>query len=132
MEVLAAKQRGHLSRAQARAIGVSDDQIYRSVRSKGWREIVPGVLRLPGAPGGRRSDLVAVQLWLDQRGHFFGSTAAQIMNLQGVRPSGKIEVALRSGGTLRNVRTYRLRADDVPPTRLVDGFRVPRTERILL
>ncbi len=128
----AARQKGHVTRAQLRAWSVSDDQLYRMCKFEGWVEVLPRIYRLPGTPDTWENKLVATGLWLGGRGHFFGPTAAYILRLDGIDRPSEIEVALYTGVAPEGLRGRRLLPQDRPPTRSVNGCRVPRVERVLL
>ena len=75
---LAAKQHGLLSRSQAIAAGVSNDQIQRRVASGQWQRVHPRVYRVHGAPRTWFSDLQAAALWADKPGALSHGAAASL------------------------------------------------------
>ncbi|MPZ71392.1 MAG: hypothetical protein GEU71_17990 [Actinobacteria bacterium] len=129
---LARKQAGHLMRGQCRKYGMSDDQIRYRRREAAWRQVLPGVYRLPGVPNSFENDLIATNLWLGDRGYFFGGTAAFVLGLDGIAKPRAIEVAIRRGSGAPGIEAHRFAADSHPRTRRVMGLRLPSTELMLL
>lgn len=129
----AAKHLGNITRAEARAFGLGGDQLLYRVHVRGWAEVLPGVYRLPGVPDTFESRLEATKLWLGQRGHFTGPTAAHIMKLHGIERPGRIEVAMHLDCAVPpGLLLHRLQPEDRPAIRRVSGLRVPEVERVLL
>ncbi len=129
---LARKQKGHLTRNQCAEHGMSHDTIRYRRRSAGWRQVFPGVYRLPGVPNTFANDLIATNLWLGDRGHLFGGTAAYVLGLDGIARPTAIEVAICSGIEAPGIKVHRLMADGRGRTRKVMGLRLPSTELTLL
>ncbi|MPZ70878.1 MAG: hypothetical protein GEU71_15345, partial [Actinobacteria bacterium] len=125
---LGRKQAGHLTRGQCLRLGMSDYKIRYRRRRGAWRQVFPGVYRLPGVPNSFENDLIAAGLWLGDRGHFFGGTAAFVLGLEGIAKPRAIEVAIRRGSGAPGIETHRLAADNLPRTRRVMGLRLPSTE----
>lgn len=129
---LADRQNGYFTWDQARGCGLSKNQIANRVAGHGWVKVLPRVYRQPGAPETVRTKLTAIQLWMGDDGHFTGRTAAFLFGLQGIDSPKPITIARYAGGHPGGVRLKRLRPDDRPATRWVQGCRVAGLERVLL
>lgn len=124
-------QRGHVTRAQARAEGMTRKQLHHRRRRGSWVEVMPDVFRLPGVPETREGTLMAIQLWMGPDGHYCGPTAIYLYGLDGAERPDRFNVALHTGGGHPLVKVHRLAPHDRPPTRGLDGLRVVRLERAL-
>jgi very-short-patch-repair endonuclease len=85
-ELVASAQHGLLSRAQAHAIGLSKDSIYRRVQSGKWELVLPGVYRIAGSPPGWHQDLMAACLWAGRGAAASHRAAAALWKLDGFAP----------------------------------------------
>ena len=88
---LALSQRGVLSRAQALASGMSEDAIYRRLRSGRWEKVFPSVYRVSGAERSWLQNLTAALLWAGPRSVTRGRSAGALWELDGC-PEGAIEL----------------------------------------
>lgn len=111
---------------------MSEYKIRYRRRRGAWRQVFPGVYRLPGVPNSFENDLIAAGLWLGDRGHFFGGTAAFVLGLEGIAKPRAIEVAICRGSGAPGIETHRFAANSHPRTRRVMGLRLPSTELMLL
>ncbi len=88
---------------------------------------------MAGAPDSAATRLSAVAAWMGDEGFFHGTTAARLLELDGVIPPDVIAVARYAGfASPPWIRIHRLRPVDTPPIRRVSGFRIPSIERILI
>jgi very-short-patch-repair endonuclease len=86
---LAAKQNGLVTRAQARASGLSGDQIRRRVVGGHWQRVHPCVYRLRGSPQTWVAQLQAAALWAGASGAVSHGAAAALWGfsrLEGAPP----------------------------------------------
>lgn len=130
VEQTAARQRGYITFEQCIDCGLSPHQIRWRKKDQGWSEPLPRVLRLPGHPETFDGGLVAAGLWLGERGHLYGPTAAHILKLRRAGAHEKIEVAIRTGASCTALRVRRI--TDRPHLRKVSGLKIPATTRVLL
>lgn len=128
----ARSQHGLITWTQGRACGLTERQIEFRPRTHGWQRVLPGVYRLPGAPDDREHQLRALCLWLGDKGYLYGPTAACVLGLDGVRELGKPHVAFWGTSKLPGIKVHRLRPEDRPRVRRVDGWLVPGVERMIL
>ena len=82
---LITRQYAVLSRAQARASGLSDHQIEYRVASGRWEAVLPGVYKVAGAPVTFRQRLMAAVLWAGEGAVVSHRSAAVLWHLDGVR-----------------------------------------------
>lgn len=113
----AAKQHGLVTLGQARAAGVSDDQIHRRVRSGRWAVQRRGVYRVTGAPATEDQVVLAACLAAGPAAVASHLTAARLWRLRLPEPE-HIELTTPPGRRVRaeGVRQHRfgqLAADEV-------------------
>ncbi len=132
---LAAAQEGVASLAQARLLGFTEGSITHRRRSGRWPLVLPGVVRLPGAPTSPQSTLIAGLLLLGDRAVASHRSAAALHGLEGFRLD-TVEFTARSGRhhftpLLRVHSTSRLEPLDVTSVRrdLPPGTRRDRSLR---
>lgn len=130
VEQTASRQYGYVTFEQCVGCGLSPDQIRWRKKDEGWSQPLPRVLRLPGHPETFEGRLVAAGLWLGDRGHFYGPTAAHILRLRRAGAQEKIEVAMGTGASCGALRVRRI--TDRPQLRKVCGLKIPATTRVLL
>lgn len=128
----ARSQSGFITRAQALDCGLTKRQVDGRHRTHGWERVLPGVYRLPGAPEGPEHHLRAIALWIGDGGYVYGPTAAYCLGLDGIPAPGIIHVALWRTCKLPGIKVHRLRADDRPRLRRLDGVPLPWVERTIL
>jgi hypothetical protein len=76
---------------------------------------------------------MAAHLWLNGNGHLCSTTAAHLMQLDGIPRPDRITVARTDGARGPHwLRIKRLLPEQLPPLRNVNGYRVPVVERLLL
>jgi very-short-patch-repair endonuclease len=101
---LAAAQHGLASDTQAFELGYSTRTVRRRVRAGEWSRPLPGVLRCTGAPPTDHQAAMAAVLWAGPDAVVSHTTAAWLWSLDGVRPSGKVEVTAPPGFDRRSDR----------------------------
>lgn len=129
---VAAKQHGLLTRAQALAVGLSDDQIQRRVATGQWQRVHPRVYRIHGAPRTWLSDLQAAALWVDKLGALSHGAAASLWgfsHFEGAPPELTLTTHRKQ---YTNVKLHVVGA--LPPSDVVTlrGLRVTSRHRTLL
>src|SRR3954451_12075960 len=82
---LASEQYGVISRAQARAKGMTERQIDDRLAAKRLLVCHPGVYRVPGAPQTNRQRAMAACLWLGEHAAVSHVTAVALLRLDGIR-----------------------------------------------
>lgn len=97
----AASQYGLLSLAQARELGLKDQEFRNLVRRRGWEYLAPGVLAVPGCPPSWRQHLKALHLWGGAQIAVSHRAAAALFQLPGF-PETTVEIT-----TARNSRSLR-------------------------
>ncbi|MBL8940941.1 MAG: DUF559 domain-containing protein [Archangium sp.] len=131
--MVASCQHGVVSLSQARAKGMTVDQIKRRVRSGRWRRVLPSVYAMEGAPETWMKQLRAAALWAP-RATFSHRTAAALWGLarftdetSPITLSSTIHTPAPPG--LRFVRRKLLLPREVG---LTQGLKVTSVERTLL
>jgi very-short-patch-repair endonuclease len=97
---LAESQHGVVSRAQARARGISDGAISRRLSDGLWHRVLPGVFRIVGAQEAWPQLPMAAVLWAGDDAVVSHATAARLWGIEGTRQR-KVELWLP---TSRNPR----------------------------
>jgi very-short-patch-repair endonuclease len=131
---LALRQHGLITRAQARALGVTDRMIGRRVES-GWLERVEvGVFRVGAAPGTWRQRVMAAVLAAGPGAAASHLTAAALLGFEGARP-GVVHVSttrwtrrLRSAGAAVHESQDLLSSDILS----IDGIPTTKPVRTLI
>lgn len=100
LDVYASRQYGVFSLAQARAAGISDDMLYRRVRSGAWIRLAPKVFTLASAPP-RWERQVAAAVLSRRRALVSGPSAAYLLGMSGFRP-GRPEITVPANGNTRS------------------------------
>jgi very-short-patch-repair endonuclease len=77
----AERQLGLVTRRQLLGLKVAQSSIARRVRGGGLVTVHPGVYRVAGAPGDRRSDLLAATLWSGDQGALSRASACEVLRL---------------------------------------------------
>lgn len=93
---LASRQHGVISRGQAVAAGVSEDQMARRSSNGMWIRVAPRVYRLAGAPPTWRADVTAAVLSCGPMAAASHATAGYLHGLLSRRPD-RIEVVVPRG-----------------------------------
>ncbi len=130
-ESLAEGQYGVITRAQARAAGMSDTAVDRRLRSGRWIPMHPGVYRIVGAPQTDRQGMMAATLWANGVVSHLG--AAQLLHLEPLPAPVWIDVTVGRKTRLAapDIVTHQsslIRVDRV----LVDGIPCTSATRTLL
>lgn len=120
-----------ISREQAVEAGMRPNVIDARLRSGRWVRVHPRVYRPRGAPTSWHGQLMAALLWAGPRSFASHRAAARLYGLEGAERA-PVEIAQWTGRARPGVLVHRLRAQDRPETRIVDGLRVSRPERTLL
>jgi very-short-patch-repair endonuclease len=126
---LAAAQYGIVTRAQARVVGMTDDQIDRRLAAGRMLVCHPGVYRVPGAPETNRQRAMAACLWLGDTAAVSHVTAGALLRFDGIRrPSlhlsvprstrrgANVDVSFTLHSTKRLERVDRVTVDGIPCT----------------
>ena len=100
IDVLARRQHGVFSRAQATAVGASPDIRARRLLTGTWLQLAPGVYALPSHPGTWRRALMAAVLG-ERSAVVGGRSAAALHGLAGFRP-GHPEIVVPPGANCRS------------------------------
>jgi len=129
----AANQLGHVSRAQALALGLTSHEVGRLVASARWTAVTPRVLKVAGLPPLRGDRLVAAVLDQGSGAVLSHTSAAWLWGLGGFSPT---EIVLTRLGSSRH-RTPLARVHEVRslPGRwltLRDGIPVVRPELMMM
>lgn len=131
---LASCQLGVFTLAQARARGMTLNQVKRRLRAGRWSRVLPSVYAVEGAPESWRRRLKAAALWFGPRCVFSHRTAAALWGL--TRFEGEEGPAVISATCHRpeagGVRVVRVRALLPREVTFRSGFRVTSIERTLL
>jgi Protein of unknown function (DUF559) len=129
---IAGGQLGAFSRAQAHAVGMTDDRLRHRVR-QGWLEqIGPNAFRLSGSGASPAARLFGLVLDVGGPCFAFGPTAAALHRLDGFELIEPFEVVVQRGRQVRRAG-HRIRTSEYLPESdltMVDGVpttRVPRT-----
>ncbi|HZH03224.1 MAG TPA: hypothetical protein VEY30_05520, partial [Myxococcaceae bacterium] len=113
---MAARQYGVLSRAQALACGLSEDEIQGRLERGAWVRRLPSVYRLMGSPPGWMQELMAAVLWAGPGAAVSHRAAAALWKMDGFSPEG-VELSaphqLRAEPGIIVHRTGRLDRKDV-------------------
>jgi len=81
---IAERQHGVLTRAQLRALGLSDSQIQRRITTRRLERVLPGVFRVVGSVATRRQRAFAACLWLGDSALVSHTTAGALLRLDGI------------------------------------------------
>jgi Transcriptional regulator, AbiEi antitoxin/Protein of unknown function (DUF559) len=129
---IARGQLGAFSRAQAHAVGMTDDRLRHRVR-QGWLERVgPNAFRLPGSGGSAASRLYGLVLDVGGPCFAFGPTAAALHRLDGFELVEPFHVVIQRGRQVRRAGHEIHTSEYLPESDLtmvdsVPTTRVPRT-----
>lgn len=93
---LAARQHGVISRAQARAAGLSDSAIARATSAGRLERVHRNVYRMAGSPTTTHQRLMAACLWAGEGAYVSHRSAAAMRELPGVHPTG-VDISLPRG-----------------------------------
>jgi predicted transcriptional regulator of viral defense system len=88
----AAEQFGLINHTQLLQIGLSEDAIYRWVKSGRLERVLPGVCGIPGTPRTWERDLMAACLWAAKEVAVSGPPAAALWRLADIQRTG-VEIA---------------------------------------
>lgn len=100
LDVYASRQYGVFSLTQARKAGMSDDMLYRRVRSGAWVRLAPKVYALASAPP-RWERQVAAAVLSRSPTAVSGPSAARLLGFDGFRP-GRPEITVPANGNTRS------------------------------
>jgi very-short-patch-repair endonuclease len=81
---IAERQYGVVTRAQLRALGLSDSQIQRRIATRRIEGIFPGVFRVVGSVATRRQRALGACLWLGDPTAVSHTTAGALLRLDGI------------------------------------------------
>ena len=125
------RQHGVFSRDQARAIGLTDDALYRRVSSGGLVRMLPRVFRDPAAPESWLQKLTAGLLWAGDEAVASHRSAAALWEFDGCLP-GPFEITSPKG--LRPPNGFVVHRHDLPlsDTARVASLRVTSPTRTLI
>ena len=126
---IAATQAGHLSRAQALSVGISDELLHHYVRIGLLERIGRGVFRLAMYPTEDHEDLAASWLWSKQKGVFSHQTALSLFDLSDLLPAKK-HMTVPVSWARRRIRIPRgivVHYADLTPTEITSFGPVPVT-----
>jgi len=129
----AARQHGLLTRDQARAAGMTDDQVDQRLRRGRWVLVRRGVVRVTGAPSTEAQAVLAACLAVGREAVASHLTAARLWRLRLPDPE-KIEVTTPPGrrSRLDGVRHHRLATLGAEDVHRVTGVPVTTPARTLL
>lgn len=122
LEQLARQQRGHLTRQQAVAAGLTLAQVRVRLERGDWQPRYPRVYRLAGAPDSWEADVVACLLAAGPEAVVSHGSAARLLGLTRPRRIARVELTVPYGA-----RTKPGRRNDLPLTR---ALRVHRTREL--
>jgi very-short-patch-repair endonuclease len=98
----ATSQYGVFSRAQVRALGVTERQIAHRMSTGRWFRVLPAVYAIAGGvPHDERSQAMAATLWAGADSLVAFGTAAELWGLEGVR-SGRTEIWIPAASSRRS------------------------------
>lgn len=137
---LASRQSGVIGRVQALGCGMSEDAIFRRLRARRWRTLLPGVYAVNVTPASWQQRLTAAYLWAGPEAVVSHRSAAVVWGFDGFRRG--------TNGATRDpvdLSVYR-NLDPLPPgivvhrvrslrpgeIALVSGFRVTTPTRTLI
>jgi very-short-patch-repair endonuclease len=124
-------QLGLISRKQALQTGMSRAAISRRLAGQRWRQVLPGVYRLAGAPTSWEQSLKAATLWGGTGCAVSHESAAALHGLNGFR-RGDIHIQCPKRLRHREVVTHRVHAGHSRPWTLVRGIAVTSVTRTLV
>jgi len=119
---LAKKQDPVFSRAQAAALGLSDDVLLRRIRDGGWERVGSGLYLLPSHPWGWRQRSHAALL-ANPAAVLSGLSACRVYGLPDLPRVDHVTMVVPSAAHASSAWARVQRSSMIRP-RLVDGFRV--------
>jgi very-short-patch-repair endonuclease/predicted transcriptional regulator of viral defense system len=134
---VASDQYGVITRAQARAAGLSEDRIKHRLISGRWERVHPEVYRIVGAPAVARQRALAACLWLGDEAAVSHMTAARLLKLDGMAKQVPLHLSMpleRRHSSLRprSFILHRVRRFDAVDRVVVDGIPCTSATRTLL
>lgn len=131
--LIARRQRGAVSRAQALGIGASDPALQRRVRSGRWQRVAPGVYVVAGAPPSWMLDVWIAYLAVGPPATVTHETALRLHGIADL-PAYPITLTLPHGRRQRVPGAFVHQIDDLRPHRVtsVAGLPVSRPERAVV
>jgi hypothetical protein len=81
---IAERQYGVVTRAQLRALGLSDSQIQRRITTRRLERVFPGVFRVVGSVPTRRQRALGACLWLGDPAAVSHTTGGALLRLDGI------------------------------------------------
>lgn len=126
ISVLAARQLGVFTRAQAQAFGVDDSMISRRLAQGRWMRLAPGVYGLPGVPESFERDVWIALLGTSPLAVVSFQTAAAFHLFAGF-PKGRIVLTVPHGGHHRIEGAFVHQISDVLPHHLMLMHGMPCT-----
>lgn len=125
-----ADHHGVISRREALGLGMTTRMIEGRLASGRWTRVHPAVYRLSAAGRTWHADLRAAVVWAGAEALASHRAAGCLWRLEGLDRS-PLEIVTRSGHRRPGIIVHRLRSDDRPPSRMLDGIPVTGIERTL-
>ena len=125
---IAERQYGVVTRAQLRALGLSDSQIQRRIATRRLESVFPGVFRVVGSVATQRQRALGACLWLGSEASVSHTTASAFLRLDGIETNelhASVPMTVRRGRGGAGVIVHRTVSLPARERRLVD--RIPCT-----